>query len=264
MTAEQPRETVAVRRRQRQTLSPVDASAVVVTLGTATGCWLIALHHMKGMDMGVATTLGSFSFFVVAWVSMMAAMMLPGALPAVRRNARERGRLDAAPLFAASYLGVWTLVGLLVYAVYEPHGTVVAGALTIVVGLYELTPLKRGCRLPWQPLRARLRNELRRLKRRTDAAIPGRRCDEHHLDVRRCHLGAGAEAAAAADGDRHSHRPRDPRPRRCDPRCARLDPGPDALHVSTLFAPAVERFAPAALEHPVLTEIATPSVGIEP
>ena len=146
MTAEQPRETVAVRRRQRQTLSPVDASAVVVTLGTATGCWLIALHHMKGMDMGVATTLGSFSFFVVAWVSMMAAMMLPGALPAVRRNARERGRLDAAPLFAASYLGVWTLVGLLVYAVYEPHGTVVAGALTIVVGLYELTPLKRGCR----------------------------------------------------------------------------------------------------------------------
>jgi predicted metal-binding membrane protein len=96
--------------------------------------------------MGVETTLGSFSFFVAAWVSMMAAMMLPGALPAALRNARERRRIDAAPLFAASYLGVWTLVGLLAYALYQPHGTTDAGVLTIAVGVYELTPLKRGCR----------------------------------------------------------------------------------------------------------------------
>jgi predicted metal-binding membrane protein len=33
-----------------------------------------------------------------------------------------------------------------VYAVYRPHGTAAAGALTICVGLYELTPLKRACR----------------------------------------------------------------------------------------------------------------------
>jgi predicted metal-binding membrane protein len=124
----------------------VDASAVMVTLGAAAVCWLIALPRMKGMDMGVATTLGSFSFFAVAWVSMTAAMMLPGALPAVLRNARERGRVGAAPLFAASYLGIWMLVGLLVYAVYQPHGTTVAGVLTIAVGVYELTPLKGGCR----------------------------------------------------------------------------------------------------------------------
>jgi predicted metal-binding membrane protein len=124
----------------------VDASAVMVTLGAAAVCWLIALPRMKGMDMGVATTLGSFSFFAVAWVSMMAAMMLPGALPAVLRNTRERGRVGAAPLFAVSYLGIWTLVGLFVYAVYQPHGTTVAGVLTIAVGVYELTPLKGGCR----------------------------------------------------------------------------------------------------------------------
>jgi len=124
----------------------VDASAVTVTLGGAAACWLIALPRMKGMDMGVATTLGSFSFFAVAWVSMMAAMMLPGALPAVMRNARARGRVDAAPRFAASYLGVWTLVGLLVYAVYRPHGTTLAGLLTIAVGIYELTPFKERCR----------------------------------------------------------------------------------------------------------------------
>jgi predicted metal-binding membrane protein len=51
------------------------------------------------------------------------------------------------PLFAVSYLAVWTLVGLAVYALYHPHGTAVAGTLTVAAGLYELTPLKRACRL---------------------------------------------------------------------------------------------------------------------
>jgi predicted metal-binding membrane protein len=124
----------------------VDASAVTVTLGAAALCWLVALRRMDGMDMGVATTLGSFSFFVGVWLSMMAAMMLPGALPAVLRTARDRGRARAAPVFAASYLGIWALVGLLVYAVYRPHGTTAAGVLTIAVGIYELTPIKGGCR----------------------------------------------------------------------------------------------------------------------
>jgi predicted metal-binding membrane protein len=124
----------------------VDASAVVVTVGVAALCWLVAVRQMKGMDMGVETTLGSFSFFLAAWVSMMAAMMLPGALPATVRVARGSGRLAAAPLFAATYIGVWTLVGLMVYAVYRPHGTKVAGVLTIAAGLYELAPLKQACR----------------------------------------------------------------------------------------------------------------------
>jgi predicted metal-binding membrane protein len=139
-------EAAAAELARRQTSSLVDAPAAAVMLGVAAGCWMIALHQMKGMDMGVATTLGSFSFFVVAWVAMMAAMMLPGALPAVLRHTRERRRTAAAPVFAASYLALWTLVGLLVYAAYRPHGTAVAGVLTIAVGLYELTPLKRGCR----------------------------------------------------------------------------------------------------------------------
>jgi hypothetical protein len=85
MSAEHP--TTTVRRRQRPTSSfLLDASAVMVTLGAAAVCWLIALPRMRGMDVGVETTLGSFSFFVVAWVSIISAMMLPGALPAVLRK----------------------------------------------------------------------------------------------------------------------------------------------------------------------------------
>jgi predicted metal-binding membrane protein len=120
--------------------------AVTATLALAAASWVVALRQMDGMDMGVATELGSFTFFVALWVSMMAAMMLPGAVPAVSRFVRVDGRLLAAPLFAGSYLAVWTIVGLVVYALYQPHGTLVAGILTVAAGVYELTPLKRGCR----------------------------------------------------------------------------------------------------------------------
>jgi predicted metal-binding membrane protein len=121
-------------------------AAVTATLALAAASWVVAVGQMNGMDMGVATRLGSFTFFVALWVSMMAAMMLPGAVPAVSRFVRANGSALAAPLFAASYVTVWALVGLAVYALYQPHGSNAAGALTIAAGLYELTPLKRGCR----------------------------------------------------------------------------------------------------------------------
>jgi predicted metal-binding membrane protein len=122
------------------------ASVLSATVGLAAVSWVVAVREMDGMDMGVATGLGSFAFFVAVWVLMMAAMMLPGAAPAVFRFARARGRVRVAPLFVASYLAVWTVVGLAVYALYRPHGSATAAALTVIAGVYELTPLKRGCR----------------------------------------------------------------------------------------------------------------------
>jgi predicted metal-binding membrane protein len=98
------------------------------------------------MDMGAATDLGSFAFFVAAWVPMMAAMMLPGAAPAVTRRVRSDRHAHAVPLFVGSYLAVWAVAGLAVYALYRPHGSTVAGALIIAAGVYELTPLKSDCR----------------------------------------------------------------------------------------------------------------------
>ena len=50
------------------------------------------------------------------------------------------------PLFVGSYLAVWALVGVAVYAVYRPHGSVAAGAVVIAAGIYEFTPLKRHFR----------------------------------------------------------------------------------------------------------------------
>jgi predicted metal-binding membrane protein len=129
------RDTVQVRR-----------AALTATLGLAAASWVVALREMHGMDMGVATTLGSFAFFVAVWVSMMAAMMLPGAAPAVLRRTDASTRMRTVPVFLGSYLVVWTLVGVAVYALYRPHGYSAAGAVAIAAGIYELTPLKQHFR----------------------------------------------------------------------------------------------------------------------
>src|SRR5438067_8437934 len=89
----------------------VTATALTATLGIAAAAWVVAVRQMNGMDMGVATRLGSLAFFVALWVSMMAAMMLPGAVPAVLRHAHAGVRVRAVLLFVGSYLAVWTLVG---------------------------------------------------------------------------------------------------------------------------------------------------------
>lgn len=123
------------------------ATAVVLTatLGLAAASWVVAVRQMAGMDMGPATMLGSLGSFLPLWAWMMAAMMLPGAAPAVLRRARAAG-VRAVPAFLATYLAVWALIGVLAFAAYRPHGYVAAGAVTIAAGLYELTPVKRHFR----------------------------------------------------------------------------------------------------------------------
>jgi predicted metal-binding membrane protein len=120
--------------------------ALAATVVLAGAAWVVAVGQMRGMDMGTATDLGSFGFFIALWVPMMAAMMFPGAVPAVSRFVRANDRALAAPLFVGSYLGVWIVVGLAVYALYRPHGSDAAGVLTVAAGVYELSPLKRRCR----------------------------------------------------------------------------------------------------------------------
>jgi len=125
------------------------AVALTATLGLAAASWVVAVRQMtrlmNGANMGVATPLGSFAFFVGLWVPMMAAMMLPGAAPAVLGRAHAGG-VRTVPMFIVSYLAVWTLVGLAVYALYRPHGSIAAGAVVIAAGVYELTPLKQHFR----------------------------------------------------------------------------------------------------------------------
>jgi len=125
---------------------PAPAAALAATLGLAAVCWGIAAWLMNGMDMGIATRPGSFGLFAAVWVTMMAAMMLPGAAPAVARHARLRGTARAALLFIGVYLAIWAVAGVVAYAADRPHGPLAAGLVVIAAGAYELTPVKRHFR----------------------------------------------------------------------------------------------------------------------
>jgi predicted metal-binding membrane protein len=102
------------------------APPLTATLGLAAACWIPSVERMNGINMGVATTLGSFGFFVALSAPMMAAMMLPGATPAVLRHVQADRRMSAVPSFLGSYLAVWTVLDVVVYAFYRPHLILVA------------------------------------------------------------------------------------------------------------------------------------------
>ena len=163
------------------------SGAVVVTLAIAAGCWVLAIRQMNGMDMGVETGLGSFGFFIGVWALMMAAMMLPGAAPAVFRHARASARAYATPLFLGSYLAVWTLVGVLASpcsaAQADVHlrrwGGGRGGSLRVDAAQAAFPPqLPRAAGLG-----AGVRVLLRGLQHRADGGDGGARSDECHLDV---------------------------------------------------------------------------------
>src|SRR5436309_8574917 len=68
--------------------------AALVVLAVAGVAWAAMVHHsramagMAGMDMG----LGPIESFAATWVVMMAAMMLPSAIPVVLEFARTAER----------------------------------------------------------------------------------------------------------------------------------------------------------------------------
>jgi predicted metal-binding membrane protein len=139
-------------RDARQELAKPMAAALVV-LAVAAVAWAAMVHHsraMAGMDMG----LGSIRTFAVTWVVMMAAMMLPSAIPVVleftRTAERRRGWQIATGVLAVTYLGVWLMFGVVCYALYTalrmpwPNQAVVAGAALALAGVYSVSPIKRA------------------------------------------------------------------------------------------------------------------------
>jgi predicted metal-binding membrane protein len=132
---------------------------VVLLLLAALGWWWTA-EQMRGMDAGPWTALGGFAWFVLLWVVMMAAMMFPSVAPTVALYARmTRGRTPlAAAAFTAGYLLTWTAAGAAAWVLglavgrlgvdvlaWDTGGRVLAGAVIVFAGVYELTPLKDVC-----------------------------------------------------------------------------------------------------------------------
>ncbi len=130
--------------------------AALVVLAVAGAAWAVMVHHsrsMAGMD-GTDMGLGPLASFAATWVVMMAAMMLPSAIPVVvefaRTAERRRGWPLATGVLAGTYLGVWLIFGVACYAVYTalrmpwPNQPVVAGLALALAGVYSVSPIKRA------------------------------------------------------------------------------------------------------------------------
>lgn len=144
---------------QGRVRSRTDIWLPAVLLGLAgLGWWwsVVSAAGMRGdaMPMDGQSTM-SLTAFLIAWVAMMAAMMLPAVLPIVGRYARAAaGNALPAILFVAGYLAVWTAVGIPAFVASIHLNPVmhscpwvgrVAGAVALVAGLHQLSPLKATC-----------------------------------------------------------------------------------------------------------------------
>jgi predicted metal-binding membrane protein len=137
------------------------ATAIIgALLVCAAAGWVITAEQASTMSgMGGVAMLGA-GLFLLTWLVMMVAMMFPSVAPMVLTHARvvrSRGE-GAAPSvsFVLGYLVVWTAAGLVPLAVIQLLGSSVAaplsgwlprlaGAVVLLAGAYQLTPLKNAC-----------------------------------------------------------------------------------------------------------------------
>lgn len=117
--------------------------ALVVGAGlllASVAAWATLLAMGDEMPMGAGLWIG-------AWTVMMAAMMLPSTSPLVLLYARQSTAMSSA-LLTTGYVAVWAAIGLAAYGIHmrlpDPSNRVV-GAVLIVAGLYQLTPIKTAC-----------------------------------------------------------------------------------------------------------------------
>ena len=129
-----------------------------VALLTLLGWWYIATG--AGMPRGMAAMRPlPFGALILMWWVMMVAMMLPSAVPAVLLYGRVReirsgdSTVAQSWVFLTGYLIVWLLFSV-VAAIAQRLLTgpsmalgnrYAAGALLIVAGIYQLSPLKNAC-----------------------------------------------------------------------------------------------------------------------
>jgi predicted metal-binding membrane protein len=138
-------------------------------LALAAAAWAALLWQSAdaGMDMTMASsTMGLRApLFLAIWVTMMVAMMFPTAAPMIltfhKVQAGKRARGDAFVstwVFVTAYILVWTLAGVAAYAgalaaeaialraaLSSTAAARIGGAVIMLAGIYQLTPLKDLC-----------------------------------------------------------------------------------------------------------------------
>jgi predicted metal-binding membrane protein len=138
-------------------------------LSLAAASWALLIWQsatMNSQAMGMGLTMGmSAVLFIAIWVVMMVAMMFPTAAPMILmyRSVYAGKRQQEQPfvptwIFVSAYLFVWSLCGVVAYLLAVGIEQVAAqsmwlmensarlgGVVLVVVGLYQLSPLKHVC-----------------------------------------------------------------------------------------------------------------------
>lgn len=127
------------------------------------GGWTMS---MMWMPMPGRTWAGSAAIFLLMWLVMMVAMMLPSALPMLLNIRRSNGPFEVLAIFAAmGFFFVWTVIGAIIYALGVWYAIetmrldwlsritpLLSGAMLVLCGIIQLTPWKlsklRQCRAP--------------------------------------------------------------------------------------------------------------------
>ncbi|MBM7091117.1 DUF2182 domain-containing protein [Streptomyces sp. NPDC012461] len=138
------------------------ATAWLLIVLIAVPAWVLTIGQARDMGVGPGTMGTALPLFLLLWVTMMAAMMLPSMAPVAVTWVRGIGRRTSGwtrtartAEFVGGYLVVWTAFGLLAYAalaltggLVEDHpaaGRWIGAAAFLLAGLYQLGPLKNVC-----------------------------------------------------------------------------------------------------------------------
>jgi len=157
--------------QQRMRPSRPEMAAIPALLGLSLASWLLT-SQLAGQEMRAGILTGSTAMdamgmeghamalplFMVTWLVMMVAMMFPAIMPVVmmvHRWSTSRGlRSRITVPFVAGYLLLWGSAGLAAYGLLTflesnlvggPSLVRLGGALILIAGIYQLTPLKDAC-----------------------------------------------------------------------------------------------------------------------
>ncbi|MFJ2925437.1 DUF2182 domain-containing protein [Streptomyces massasporeus] len=138
------------------------AAGWILVVLIAVPAWALTIGQARDMGVEPGTMGMALPLFLLLWVTMMAAMMLPSMAPVAITWARGIGRQSSGWTraartieFVGGYLLVWTAFGLLAYGALALTGDLVddhptagrwIGSIAfLLAGLYQLGPLKHVC-----------------------------------------------------------------------------------------------------------------------
>jgi predicted metal-binding membrane protein len=140
--------------------SYVTAASLILSAWLALAVWSLSpyaewLDHSRIEDIAAPPTV-RLAVFTLGWTLMVIAMMLSGTLLLLARCFENKAfSVRYIALAILAYLAVWTVFGSLIYLgdsvlheIVERAPTlagIIAPGTLLLVGVYQLTPMKRAC-----------------------------------------------------------------------------------------------------------------------